>query len=108
MRVLVTPAVYPRVFEILTTLTFLMFEMVCRTGAVSTGLWQKKGDIRPSNQMEFLIHHMVRRTAVRKVFSHQRRDLECFCRWQTYLLSLCVLLSQQSHLFLKSEVSTYK
>ena len=70
---------------------------------------------------------MVLRTAFRMVSSHQTRDLKCFADrysipWnlptifhpdliatilQTYLLSLCVLLAHQSHVFPIGVVSTY-
>ena len=75
--------------------------------------------IRPMLQMVLLVCQRAFRTAFNMVSSHQTRDLECFADssntpWnpptihypdlistilQKYLLSLCALLSQQSHLF---------
>ena len=49
-----------------------------RTGGVSIGLLQKWCDIQPTSQMELSVTSMVHRSAFRKVFSHQTRDLECF------------------------------
>ena len=88
------------------------------TGGVFTGLWQKQDDILSSNRKELLVLGMVVRIAVHKVSSYQTRDLEYFadsCNTprnpptifhpsliatiqQTYLLSLCALLSQQHDL----------
>ena len=53
-----------------------LVRLSCRTDAVAAGLWQKKGDIRPSNGIIGPLNGS--RIAVRKVFSHQTRDLECF------------------------------
>ena len=78
-----------------------------------TGVSQRKGITQPMNQTEWLVLWEVLQTVLRVESSHQTRNLECFddrysIPWnlptifhpdliatirQTYLLSLCVLLS---------------
>ena len=92
-----------------------------------TGLSQRQGNTQPMNQTEWLVLYKVLQNVFRVESSHQTRDLECFADWcsipwdlpiifhpdliatipQTYLLSLCALLPQQSHLFLICVVLTY-
>ena len=95
--------------------------------AVSIGLLQKYGDIRPSLQTVLLVRYMAFRVAFHTVFSHQIKDPEYFAEssntpwnaptircpdWtarapQMSLLSLYVSLFRQSHLFLICVVLTY-
>ena len=95
----------------------------CRTDAVATSLWQKKGEIRPSNQTELLVLWMVRRIASCNVFPIRQEILyvskipvtlrgirppSFIQTWlQQYSRSPCVTLSQQYHLFLNGELWTY-
>ena len=105
----------------------LQVKLPYRPGGVLTSLWQIQGDLLSPIQVELLVLQMVRRIAVRKLFSHQTRDLECFAEssdtpWspptihcpdliatvqQTFLLLLFVPLFQQYHLSLYGEVLTY-
>ena len=91
------------------------------------GLEKKLDDTQPFNQTEWSVLWMVLQSAFRMVSYHQTRDLACFAdrsklpcnpptifhpdliatTLQTYLLSLCTLLSQQSHLFSICVVLTY-
>ena len=95
--------------------------LVPEFGGVLSGLWKKSGDIRPSNQTEWLVLWW---SASHEVFSHQTRDLECFADssntpWNhptnfhqnrfaevlhMFLLWSCVPLFQQCHLSQNDEV----
>ena len=104
-----------------------LVRLLLQSDAVATGLSKKQDDVRPLLQTVLLVRSKAFRTALLKVFSHQKVYPEYFAESNNILwnppttgypdrtaiapqmcpLLLCELLLQQSHLFLICVVLKY-